>query len=51
MVKGNYFEKMTKFKNQEMLAFNGNFVTNAELPNWVGIGKSPSRGFGTIEKL
>ncbi len=51
MVKGNFYEKMTKFKNQEMLAFDGNFVTNADLPDFVGIGKSPSRGFGTLERV
>ncbi len=26
------------------------FITNALLPNYVGLGKSVSRGFGTIVK-
>lgn len=38
----------TKFKEQTMLAFSGRFTTNALLPEDVGIGKSVSRGFGTI---
>ena len=39
-----------KFKNQDLLGFSGGFVSNALLPDYVGIGKSPSRGFGTIIK-
>lgn len=42
--------KKTKFKNQPMLAFHGHFVSNMELPNFIGLGKSVSRGFGTITK-
>ena len=41
-------EKATKFKNQDMLAFEGSFTTNALLPDYIGLGKSTSRGFGTI---
>ena len=44
-------EKSTKFKNQNMVAFQGQFVTNALLPNLIGLGKSVSRGFGTIQKM
>jgi hypothetical protein len=43
-------EKTTKFKDKTMLAFSGSFVTNAVLPDYIGIGKSVSRGFGTIIK-
>jgi hypothetical protein len=45
---GKLQEKSTKFKDQSMIAFAGSFVTNAVLPNFAGIGKSVSRGFGTI---
>lgn len=48
--KTNVYEKSTKFKGNEMLAFSGNFVVNALLPNDIGIGKSVARGFGTIRK-
>jgi len=41
-------EKQTLFKNQTMLAFSGQFTSNAYLPEWSGIGKAVSRGFGTI---
>lgn len=43
-------EKVTKFKGNEMMAFSGSFVVNALLPKDIGIGKSVSRGFGTICK-
>ena len=39
---------MTRFKNQPMLAFGGHFVCNVELPEYIGLGKAVSRGFGTI---
>jgi len=41
-------EKQTLFKNKTMIAFSGHFTTNAYLPEWTGIGKAVSRGFGTV---
>jgi hypothetical protein len=41
----------TNFKDNKMMGFQGNFVTNALLPNWIGLGKSVSRGYGSIVKL
>lgn len=41
----------TNFKNNKMMAFGGTFTTNALLPNYIGLGKSVSRGFGSIVKL
>ena len=43
-------EKTTRFKDKTMLAFEGRFIVNAYLPEYLGIGKSVSRGFGTIIK-
>jgi len=40
--------KKTKFKNKDMEAFIGDFYTNVALPDFIGLGKSVSRGFGTI---
>ena len=40
-----------KFKNQNLLGFRGGFVSNALLPDCIGLGKSPSRGFGTIIRI
>jgi hypothetical protein len=42
---------ITKFKNQPMLGFGGEFVTNAVLPDGVGLGKSVARGFGTVGRM
>ncbi len=42
-------QRSTKFKNQTMIAFTGSFTTNAILPPFIGLGKSVSRGFGTIQ--
>ena len=37
------------FKGQNVLVFNIEFVSNIELPQWIGLGKGSSHGFGTIE--
>lgn len=37
-----------KFKGIVMTMFKGNFVTNVKLPSYIGLGKSVSRGYGTI---
>lgn len=50
MVKTNLQEKRTKFKENKMMAFTGSFIVNAELPQDIGLGKSVSRGFGSIRK-
>jgi hypothetical protein len=44
-------EKQTRFKNNIMLAFEGSFKTNLELPDLIGLGKSVARGFGTIRQV
>jgi hypothetical protein len=41
-------ERETQFKNNTMLAFQASFITNTLLPEYVGLGKSVARGFGTI---
>lgn len=41
----------TQFKNQTMLAFQGEFVANVELPDGIGLGKSVARGFGTVRRM
>ncbi len=42
--------RLTGFKDTRLMAFGGQFTTNALLPSLVGLGKSVSRGFGTIQK-
>lgn len=44
-------QKTVQFKGQQMLAFDGRFMANVLLPKWIGVGKSVSRGFGTVERL
>jgi len=43
-------ERTSAFKNRKMTVFAGGFVTNAILPDLIGLGKAVSRGFGTIKK-
>jgi len=50
-VKGTFNEKSTQFKGNKMLAFEGAFTTNVRLPNYIGLGKAVSRGFGTIKQV
>jgi len=38
----------TTLKGQDMIAFVGMFSLNLNLPEYIGLGKSVSRGFGTI---
>lgn len=45
--------KQTKvtLKGNQMIGFNGIFKTNFRIPDHIGLGKSVSRGFGTIRRL
>ncbi|MCL0071136.1 hypothetical protein M1N41_00965 [Thermodesulfovibrionales bacterium] len=43
-------EQETFLKGTPMLGFLGTFSVNFEIPNYWGIGKSVSRGFGTVKK-
>ncbi|MCH8534725.1 MAG: DNA repair protein [Flavobacteriaceae bacterium] len=51
MAKLNVEQKQTKFKDITMLAFTGSFVINAVLPEYIGLGKSVARGFGTVIRI
>lgn len=37
------------FKNMSMIGFKGFFFSNVKLPDYIGLGQSTSRGFGTIK--
>ena len=41
----------TFLKGNPMLGFLGEFEVNFEIPDYLGIGKSVSRGFGTVKKM
>ena len=46
----NIKEVPTSLKGTPMLGFLGTFSVNFEIPDYWGIGKSVSRGFGTVVK-
>ena len=39
------------FKNNEMIGFKGEFLVNFRIPEYMGLGKSVSRGLGTVRSL
>lgn len=39
------------FKNKKMLSFKGWFSINFSIPDYWGLGKSVSRGFGTVKRI
>jgi hypothetical protein len=47
----NLKEVSTCLKGTRMLGFLGTFSVNFEIPNYWGIGKSVSRGFGTVKRI
>ena len=47
----NFREKKVFLKGNPMLGFLGTFSVNFEIPDYWGIGKSVSRGFGTVKKI
>lgn len=44
-------ERNVNFKGNKMKGFIGEFYTNFEIPDNLAIGKSISRGFGTVKKV
>jgi Cas6b C-terminal domain/Cas6b N-terminal domain len=44
-------ETTSGFKDNQMLVFKGSFTSNAILPDWIGVGKSVSRGYGAIKQM
>ncbi|WP_214045276.1 CRISPR-associated endonuclease Cas6 [Methanomethylovorans sp.] len=43
-------ERSSSLKGNEIIVFRGSFVTNFQIPDYLGLGKSVSRGFGTVRK-
>lgn len=43
-------QRLENYKGQEMEAFTLRFETNISLPNFIGLGKGSSSGFGTLNK-
>jgi len=50
MAKGRFSEHYSTLKEKKMMVFKGHFTGNCILPDYAGLGRSVSRGFGTIIK-
>ncbi len=44
-------EKLLNYKGQQMQAFTMTFRTNISLPNFIGLGKGSSVGFGVVKEI
>lgn len=44
-------EVLAKFKNIDMVTFKGRFKVNFKIPDYLGVGKAVSRGFGTVIRV
>jgi hypothetical protein len=50
IVESEFYEQPAILKGKTLLAFNGEFKINFLLPDFIGLGKSSSRGYGNISK-
>ena len=50
-VEGIFKENLIVQKNTKVLGFVGEFITNVKLPNYIGLGKRKSIGYGTIMEI
>lgn len=41
----------TEYKGNKFISFRGSFMANFEIPDYFGIGKSVSKGYGTLQKI
>ncbi|GCC11537.1 hypothetical protein IPdc08_01592 [archaeon] len=47
----NYRIKKGRLKSTNIMTFTGTFITNFLIPDYFGIGRSVSRGFGTVKRV
>ncbi|MGL4670580.1 MAG: CRISPR-associated endonuclease Cas6 [Methanobacteriaceae archaeon] len=50
-MKSHLDEERVKFKSVEMTGFTGSFRVNFNIPDFFGLGKGVSQGFGTVKKV
>ena len=43
-------QRLARYKNVKLMAFDVEFKTNLNLPSYIGLGKSASVGFGTLTR-
>jgi len=48
---GEITEEICQLKDKKVTGIRGEFTTNFEIPELLGLGKSVSRGFGTVARL
>ncbi|MBP7552145.1 MAG: DNA repair protein [Spirochaetes bacterium] len=51
MVKGNFKERSVYVNNIETFGFSGDFVSNVVIPDYMGVGKFKSIGFGVVRRV
>jgi len=44
-------QEPVRFKGVELTGFTGSFQVNLQMPEYIGIGKGVSQGFGTIRRI
>ena len=44
-------EEICRLKDDKVTGIRGEFMANFEIPELMGLGKSVSRGFGTVSRL
>lgn len=50
-VEGFFRKRERNFKNNRMLCFEGDFMMNFRIPDYLGVGKQVARGFGTLARI
>ena len=50
MVNGIFEKNIESYQENDFLVFEGSFVTNVSLPDFIGLGERKSIGYGTIVK-
>ena len=48
---GGVAEEICRLKDEKVTGIRGEFTTNFEIPELLGLGKSVSRGFGAVTRL
>jgi hypothetical protein len=50
-VRSHLTEERSKFKSINSMSFTGEFIINFKIPDFFGIGKSSSHGYGTVKNI
>lgn len=51
MVNGVFEKNIKNYKENDFVVYEGSFVTNVNLPDYIGLGKRKSIGYGTISSV